>query len=362
MFDFLIIGAGAAGSVLALKLKVQGKKVLLVDKEGIFGGASGAAGAFFSPKLGKNYPLDTFINDSLVASLHYFKERFPNCLDAKGVLMLPKSAKGGEEKFHEYEPYIKLSYEKRDSGDILKTQKEGFWFQDGAILDVDKFGVAVQKAVDFEKTEIKKIEKEDKLFICDGLKAKNVVIATGASDALHPDYVAIKPVYGYRFECHGEKMIPWNLNGDISVSATRTSGSFALGATHYRSEKVFQGNDGSELLAKAREELGFAFEVLRSYSGARATSIDHFPIIGGVANLEHARLLGERYLTSKRWRSDQLRFHEGLYVLNGLGARGFVYAPRCADLLIDYMLMAKPLPKVVDATRLLFRYFRKGDT
>lgn len=360
MFDFLIIGAGAAGSITALKLAERGQNVLLVDKEGLFAGASGAAGAFFSPKLGKAYRLDAFINASLLHSLHYFKTSFPDCIDTKGVLMLPKNAKGGKEKFTEYENYIRLPFEKRDSGVLLRDAKEGFWFRDGAILDVDRLRIEVQKRVTFSKSEIKKVEKQDNIFLCDAFFAKNVIIATGASNTLHPEYIDITPVYGHRFECSSAQRIPFNLNGEFSVSATRRNGRFALGATHHRSQSAYEKSDGNELVKKAQEALGFSFEVMARYGGARATSVDHFPIIGKIVDVEHAKTLGERYLQAKKWKSDKLSFLEGMYVLNGLGARGFVYAPMCADLLINHIFEKAALPREVDGTRLLFRWFRKG--
>ena len=53
IYDYLIIGAGSAGCNTACFLQKSGASVAVVDKEGIAGGASGAAGAFLSPLPGK---------------------------------------------------------------------------------------------------------------------------------------------------------------------------------------------------------------------------------------------------------------------------------------------------------------------
>ena len=53
-FDYVIVGAGIAGCSTAYFLSKYSKSILLIDKnEKVAFGASGAAGAFLSPLLGK---------------------------------------------------------------------------------------------------------------------------------------------------------------------------------------------------------------------------------------------------------------------------------------------------------------------
>ncbi|HFS82645.1 MAG TPA: FAD-dependent oxidoreductase, partial [Epsilonproteobacteria bacterium] len=52
-YDAIVIGAGIAGASAAYFLREKGDRVLVLDKQGIARGGSGAAGAFVSPKIGK---------------------------------------------------------------------------------------------------------------------------------------------------------------------------------------------------------------------------------------------------------------------------------------------------------------------
>jgi len=66
-YDSIIIGAGIAGATIAYTLKEQNQKVLVLDKNGIASGGSGAGGAaFVSPKIGKGSPLQTLPNEAFV--------------------------------------------------------------------------------------------------------------------------------------------------------------------------------------------------------------------------------------------------------------------------------------------------------
>ena len=88
-YDYIIIGAGNAGCNAAYFLQQEGKKVAVIDREGIAGGASGAAGAFLSPLPGKENLYNTFVNDALKFSIDFYQKLIPNGVDKKGVLRVP---------------------------------------------------------------------------------------------------------------------------------------------------------------------------------------------------------------------------------------------------------------------------------
>ena len=73
-FDYIIIGAGIAGCCIAHFLSKYSKSILLIDKnEKVAFGASGAAGAFLSPLLGKPNDFKDLIKEALIFSTQFYK-------------------------------------------------------------------------------------------------------------------------------------------------------------------------------------------------------------------------------------------------------------------------------------------------
>jgi len=53
-------------------------------------------------------------------------------------------------------------------------------------------------------------------------------------------------------------------------------------------------------------------------------------------------------------------YMENLYVCNGLGGRGFVFAPLMAEMLAEHMLEGKEIDKRVNPDRLFLKWCRKS--
>ena len=78
MYDYLIVGGGISACATAYFLKQKGVLVCVVDERGIAGGGSGAAGAFVSPKLGKDNILKSLINEAYLFSNSFYTQNFPS--------------------------------------------------------------------------------------------------------------------------------------------------------------------------------------------------------------------------------------------------------------------------------------------
>ena len=92
-FDYVIVGAGIAGCSLAHFLSKYSKSVLLIDKnEDVAYGASGAAGAFLSPLLGKPNKFKDLITKALNFSMDYYKKYFSEDLINCGTCRIPKNS------------------------------------------------------------------------------------------------------------------------------------------------------------------------------------------------------------------------------------------------------------------------------
>jgi len=91
----------------------------------------------------------------------------------------------------------------------------------------------------------------------------------------------------------------------------------------------------------------------------RAGSKDYFPLVGGVIGVDK---MFEKY--PKITRGERIRepidMVEGLYILNGLGGRGFVFAPLMAKLLAEHIVEGKEIDSRVNPNRLFLKWCRKG--
>ena len=124
IYDYIIIGAGISGCSIAYELKQHSNNILIIEKESTVAfGASGAAGGFLSPLLGKPNKFKDLVNNALRYSLEFYKKNMPNLIDQCGTLRIPKD-KNDEEKFKSYIPFIDFPY---------KIEQGGCFFKDASI-------------------------------------------------------------------------------------------------------------------------------------------------------------------------------------------------------------------------------------
>jgi glycine/D-amino acid oxidase-like deaminating enzyme len=113
------------------------------------------------------------------------------------------------------------------------------------------------------------------------------------------------------------------------------------------------------MLEEAKKYVKFdGFEIENIHFKARASSRDFFPFVGRVID---AKSTLEKYPYIKNGTKippSKYIYYENLYVLNGLGARGFVLAPYCANLLIEHILYNKAIPEYLDTSRAFLSFAR----
>jgi len=93
MYDIAVIGAGINGCSVVYEMTQAGKSVLLVDKEGIASGGSGAAGAFISPKFSKAGELKEILHRAFLYSMEYYAHHFPQHFTQAQLLHVAKDEK-----------------------------------------------------------------------------------------------------------------------------------------------------------------------------------------------------------------------------------------------------------------------------
>lgn len=366
IYDFLIIGAGSAGSNIAYALHKAGKKVAIVDKEGIAKGASGAAGAFLSPLPGKKNSYNTLVNTALNYSLNFYEKLLPDSIIKKGVLRV------SNDNFDD----TKLGENNLDYKHINFEEIEGYFYSDAAIINPSEICNALVKDCDFFQKDVKQLIYKDGHYHLDELNAKNIILAQGVNTPLvdYP-YVKISPIFGVKIDVKSSTKVPFNIHKSISVSTNKRDGTIAIGATQqnhslqdYNCDTTCdkcafyldtQSQDIDSLLSQAEELIKLEdLEVINVFKGARATIKSYFPIIGKIINYEDSIKKHPSIKNGTKIPSELLEYYPNIYTINALGSRGFVFGPYLAKILKEYLLDAKEIPKEVSLEKLFYKLAR----
>ncbi len=376
-FDYVIIGAGIAGCSLAYFLSKYSKSVLLVDKnQDVAFGASGAAGAFLSPLLGKPNKFKDLITKSLIFSTNFYRNNFPELITNCGTCRIPKNQED-EDKFQTYIPYMDFEYEKYE---------KGYFFKIGSVVrpyEICKtLSSSVEKLFDYEVDKIEEIE--DSWFINNEIKAKQLFLTTGADISLIEEkYFDLRAVWGQKIDISTSTNIEINYHKECSLAKSKHNIT-SIGATHHRFEKnqikgsydlklkninnlnhddytkTIMQNDIDELLKKANDIKKLEnVEIIDIKIGARASSIDYFPMVGKLVDSEKSFEKYPHLKNGSHIKNENLEIIENLYILNGVGGRGFVLSLYLANLLVENIFNNQELEEEITNYRLFKRWAKK---
>ncbi len=381
-FDYLVIGAGIAGCSLVHFLKNYSSSILLIDKnEDVAFGASGAAGAFLSPLLGKTNKFKDLVTKSLNFSINYYKEFFSDELINCGTCRIPKNQED-EEKFQSYIPFMDFEYEKFE---------EGYFFPIGSVVKpyevCKKLSKDVDKLFNFNVTKIERIE--DFWLINNEIKAKNLFLTTGANISLiDEEYFDIRAVWGQKIDILTSSKIDINYHKECSLSKSKKIDEnrylVSIGATHNRFNKDMKNSsynlelaninkiehneetkeiieaDIQKLLKKANDikELN-NIEVIDVKIGARASSVDYFPMVGKLVDSKKSIEKFPHIKNGTHIKNENLIMKDNLFVLNGVGGRGFVLSLYLANQLVENIFNNKKLDDEITNYRLFSRWAKK---
>lgn len=383
LFNHIIIGAGIAGCSTAYFLGKEDKSVLLLDRNcDVAQGASGAAGAFLSPLLGKPNEFKDLVTEALKFSTKFYKENIPEEITNCGVVRIPKNNED-REKFESYKPYMDFDFSELD---------DGYFFEIGS--QVNSYEICKALSKDVEKKfncEVGEIKRIDGVWhLNDELQAKNLIITSGADISLiKEEYFNIRAVWGQKIDIYTTNCIDKNYHKACSLSHSKKSdkegfNKVSIGATHHRFNcdlklcnhciktaninKMFShsyglktiNSDTEELLKKANDiqKLNDA-EVCDIKIGARASSVDYFPMVGKMVDSlktveEHPHFANGTFV-----KDEFLSMHENLFVINGVGGRGFVLSPYLAKILVDNILKNNEIQSNILTNRLFKRWVKK---
>lgn len=363
-YDTIIIGAGIAGAATAHALRQKGQKVLVLDKKGIASGGSGAAGAFVSPKIGKGSPLQTLTNEAFSFAKDFYLSTCPQFFHQTGVIRIPKDEEDGK-KFSEYEAFNENKYENYTKEQLhslgITSEFESFYFPEAGDCDAVEVCEFLLKEVDVHKIDVKVTMQEDNLWCVDQYKAKNLVLATGyENDLADLRYMGIKGTWGTRGDFASSLTLDVSMHQSMSVGAN-VGGIIKLGATHEKEVKeiVFCKEEQALLLKEKASSLIESSDLAlhKVYCGMRAGSKDYFPLLGKVIDVP---FMLENYPAIVRGSKPVMSYIDNLFICNGLGGRGFVFAPLMAKLLAECIMDKKEVDVRVKADRLFLKWCRRS--
>jgi len=383
-YDYIIIGAGIAGCNTAFFLSKYSKSILLIDRNSdVSQGASGAAGAFLSPLLGKKNKFKELVSEALKFSTSFYKQNIKDEINNCGVVRIPKNNED-RLKFESYKPYMDFEY---------KEMEEGYFFEIGS--QVNPYGICkflakeVEKAFDYE---VKELKKEDNYWLINNeYKAKNLILTTGAdTDLISEEYFNIRAIWGQKIDIYTTTCIRQNYHKECSLSYSKyikdkDKYKVSIGATHHRfdcdtkicnfcikeaninktsssSYSLNTLNSDTEKLLKSANDIQKLndVEVCDVKVGARASSLDYFPIVGMLVDSSKTIDKFPHLRNGSFIKNEMLILKDSLYVLNGLGGRGFVLSPYLAKNLVEQIVKNNNLNEDITSHRLFKRWVRKS--
>jgi tRNA 5-methylaminomethyl-2-thiouridine biosynthesis bifunctional protein len=357
VYDYIVIGGGICGCSFSYFLSQYNNNILLIDKNKIASGGSGAAGAFLSPLLGKDNYFKSLVNKALIFSTSFYKNNFNKDFDNCGVLRIPKDDID-KDKFLSYEDYMDFEYSSKQI-----NKDSGYFFDIGSVVNSQNICNNLVKNINKKLNyEVKDLKFQDELWIINNeLKAKNIILSTGFESLLNEEYINIRPVWGQRLDIKTNFNLDFSIHKNHSISKNK-NGIISIGATHHTglSNLEVTNEDNQKLIDMTKEIIDLEdFEIINTFGGTRSCSVDYIPIIGEVID---SRQTMQKYSYVKNGTKvpvNLLPKYKNLYMINGVGGRGFVLGPYIANLLVENIINQKEFDEKIQPNRLFYKWVRK---
>jgi tRNA 5-methylaminomethyl-2-thiouridine biosynthesis bifunctional protein len=187
-------------------------------------------------------------------------------------------------------------------------------------------------------------------------------LATGYERLIDIPYINIRPVWGERIELISEKLKVKSEKLDIyyhkNCSLAFVNNKFRIGATHKRNCPECSENleEAEYLIKKANEIMDVDGEVVSVKGGQRAASVDYFPIVGKIIDVDKTILENKNIVKGDLPKN--IFYKKGLFIINGMGGRGFSNAVSASRILKDVIFENKD--NLLDSKRLFIKWVRRN--
>ena len=343
-YDYIIVGQGLAGSVLAYMLIQQNQKVLIIDEEAKTSSSKVAAG-LCNPVVFKRLTKSWMIDELLPLAKSFYRNQ-EELLGSQFYFDVPLYKLFVDEKEQQFwkqksnEPHLFDWIDNKvefpfDSLHLTypfggaKTLQSGF-LKTASWLNSFKEYLMNQNAFLNSKFDHNKLSFKENGVEWDGNCAKKIIFCEGYQCIKNPyfDWLPFKLTKG---EVLTVKFKNLNLDKAINkgVFVLPYDGNYKLGATYnwddIDNKPTAEGK--GQLLKRAARFINDEIEIIAHKAGVRPTVSDRRPLLG--VHPEHKQLL----------------------VFNGLGTKGVMLAPYFAGLLANFILNNGSIPDEVNINR-----------
>lgn len=368
MYDYAIIGAGINGCFMAYRLKLAGKKVVLLDPKGVGGSGSQAAGAFLSPKVGKGGDLKALVNEAYKTAIAFYAKEVPELFTQKGLLHFPKDLEDAQNNFPDFKKFSDNAFTSPLADHIRPLKEktiasEGLFFSDAGVVEPLELCHYLTQEIECINQKVENASWQGESWDTKFCQAKNLILASGAYPlAVKADYIKLRAVWGERIEVTSETKVPINYHQNISISATKDSGKIVIGASHkqHQMDKALDPNEAQLLLDKANKIMDLKeTSIIDHRGGVRAGSFDYLPMVGPIVDTLATLDKFPKLIKGTKVDEKLLCYYPNVYIINGVGGRGFVLAPYLSQCLTDALLNNKDIDKRITTQRLFKRWVKK---
>ncbi|HIC44660.1 MAG TPA: FAD-dependent oxidoreductase, partial [Sulfurimonas sp.] len=309
--------------------------------------------------------LKELIEEAYLYSLCFYEKNFLEHTTLSPLLHISKY-ENDNEKVEYFKKHTKLEIKDLPSSlkNKLKPHALNFssvYLQNNAVIEPKEICEAMLKGIELRIQEVKQAEFIDGIWEIDGIKAKNIVLCTGAyEEVFKQEYISLRRIYGQRCEIQSSTIMKESIHQDVSISVTKKNGCIAIGASHYLDVKEIPSDEeGAKSLLELAQK-SFELEDVKVHNvltGMRAGSNDYLPIIGPMVDM--TKSLEHDASALKGNKNAKLSMIDNVYMINGVGGYGFVLAPYLAKMMCDYLVDDKPLAEYLEPKRFYYRIAKK---
>jgi glycine/D-amino acid oxidase-like deaminating enzyme len=327
MLDYIIIGQGLGGSVLAWTLIKRGNNILVVDKGENF--CSKVAGGLYNPVTGRRM-VKTWKANTLFPFLEKFYRDAENKLNQKFFysksVYKPFSSVEEQNQWmasgESEQDFVKVHLKFPQMDTYIQNDFGGFETRNSGYLEVAKFLESITKFLIENKSYIKDefllkdLDFKEGAVSWKGVKSKRIIFCEGflMKENSFFNWLPFSPVKGETLTVVIENFPETHIvNKDVFILPLG-NGKFKAGATFDYDLNLDRTEKGREELSlKLKKLLKVPFKIIDQEAGIRPASKDRRPLVG----------IHPEY--------------SALGVFNGLGTKGVSLAPFFAEQFVEFL-------------------------